>query len=238
MVGYQSDELLPLTRSREEIPSSAIWTKFLVALDEIRFSWPLVWPIKNRDLQYRAFLCAILFVVRRLLYALVPYTYGRLSHSLQLENLHSTEWMPSWALLLGFVTYRFMKDDLTKGLQSLLWQDLAIRSEQVISAETLKKTFSLPSLHARWSSGGFLSDFNKGGSLNTCLEEILFSFVPIACDLLTTTTFVGMRLGVGYGTGTSIVSLLYICCIAHNARLSILEGRKVVDSKRDRDAIG
>lgn len=238
MIRYQSDELLPLTRSRGESPSNAIWTKFFLALDEIRFSWPLVWPAKDRDLQYRAFLCGLLFILRRLLYALVPYTYSRLMDRLSLENLQSQQWLPPWALLLGLVMYKFGKDDLTKGLQSLLWQDLAIRSEKVISAETLKKTFSLPGSHARWSSGGFLSDFNKGGSLNTCLEEILFQFVPIGCDLLTTTTFVGLRLGLGYGTGTSMISLLYICCIARNARLSILEGRKVVDSKRDRDAIG
>jgi hypothetical protein len=47
------------------------------------------------------------------------------------------------------------------------------------------KIFDLPEEHDRWATGGFLSHFNKGGSLNACLEEVIFACFHITFDLLT-----------------------------------------------------
>jgi ABC-type bacteriocin/lantibiotic exporter with double-glycine peptidase domain len=188
------------------------WRKIL---DGVRELWPLIWPGRHEDLQHCAVLCGFIFVFQRLLYILVPYLLGRLVEVTE-EN------GDVWVLLPLFFACKLAKDHLCKELQSLLWRKIAYQTEQIVSLRALRHIFRLPEHYDTWASGAFLSDFNKGGLLNTCLEEILFSLVPVILDLLATTIYVWMLLGTGYGCLICVMSLWYIHFVIRTVQISIL----------------
>lgn len=122
------------------------WSKIL---DEVRDLWPLVWPGKHEDLQHRAVLCGLLFLLQQLLYILVPYLLRRLVEVASNKNEKKViqEPIASVLLLSGFFFCKFAKDHLCKELQSLLWRKIAYRTEQIVSSRTLRHIFKLPERH-------------------------------------------------------------------------------------------
>ena len=142
-----------------------------------------------------------------------------------------------WVQVFGLYAGGFVRDYLCKRVQSLLWLPCSLRSEQVISEKTLQTVLDNPEEELRWDSGGFLSDFNKGGSLNKCLEEILFTWIPLALDLFTTTIYIWIFLGPIYGLVIAAISSWYVYSIACNAQRSVCWSREVVEAKRMKDAV-
>jgi ABC-type transport system involved in Fe-S cluster assembly fused permease/ATPase subunit len=108
--------------------------------------------------------------------------------------------------VFGLFTCLFAKDHLCNYFQSWLWLEVGLRSQELIFVRTLIKIFDLLEEHDRWATGGFLSDFNKGGSLDACLEEVIFTWFPITFDLLTTSADLWMRLGIIYGLSVAMIS--------------------------------
>jgi hypothetical protein len=111
-----------------------------------------------------------------------------------------------WVLVFGLFTYLFAKGHLCKCFQLWLWLEVGLRSQELIFVRTLMKVFDLPEEHDRRAIGGFLSDFNKGGSLDACLEEVIFAWFHITFDLLTTSADLWMRLGIMYGLSAAMIS--------------------------------
>ncbi|KAH8787520.1 P-loop containing nucleoside triphosphate hydrolase protein [Hyaloscypha sp. PMI_1271] len=205
------------------------WKRYL---EDFRYALPLVWPDKGSGLQYRPIQCFGIFLVHRILYLLVPYLTGSLVKALE----NGVRDMRIWALLCGVLICPFVKDYLCKNLQSWLWLEVALRSQQVIALKFWDKIFDYPE-DERWATGGLLSDFNKGGCLNKCLEQALFIWTATSFDLITTAISVCSLLGITCGVLSITISLSYIYCIARNARRSLPWSRGVVETKRQKDAI-
>jgi hypothetical protein len=205
------------------------WKRYL---EDLRCALPLVWPDKGAGLQYRPIQCFGIFLVHRILYLLVPYLFGSLVKALQ----DGMQGVRVWVLLCGLLICQFVKDYLCKNLQSWLWLEVSLQSQQVISLKFLDKIFDCPE-DERWATGGLLSDFNKGGSLNKCLEQVLFVWTAIAFDLFTTAISVCALLGIAYGVLSAIISLGYVYYIAHNAHRFLAWSRGVVEAKRQKDAV-
>lgn len=196
-------------------------------LEDILYAWPLVWL--DQDHRYRLVLCAGITLLQLFFYARVPYLFGSV-----VEGVFEPE---IWVLLTELLLCVFLRDYLCTRLRSWIWQPYALRSQQLTAEKIQGKVFECPGKHSIWSSGGFLSDFNKGGSLNTCLEKVLFTWIPIALKLVMTTKYVWMLLGTFYGLAIAIISLWYIYCITRNSLRSISWNRKVVAAKRHKDAV-
>lgn len=202
-------------------------------LEDFRYAWPLVWPDKESGLRNRPIQCFGIFFFHRTLYLLVPYLFGTLVKLLQVEVQDAVIWL----FLCGLFICEFLKDYLCKSLQSWRWLEVALRSQKVISEKALTKYLGCPEKHETWATGGSLSDFNKGGCLNKCLEQVLFVWIAIAFDLLMTAVFVCAFLGIAYGISSVAISLWYIYCIARNGQSSLPQRRGVVEAKRQKDAI-
>ena len=195
--------------------------------EDIAYAWPLVWL--DKGYQYRLVLCAGISLLQLFFYARVPYLFGSAVEGVLDPDI--------WMLLTELLICVFLRDYLCTRLRSWIWQPYALRSQQLTAESTQDKVFNSPGKHSIWSSGGFLSDFNKGGSLNTCLEKVLFTWIPIALKLVMTTKYVWMLLGTFYGLLIATISIWYIYCITRNALRSISWNRKVVAAKRHKDAV-
>jgi ABC-type bacteriocin/lantibiotic exporter with double-glycine peptidase domain len=202
-------------------------------LEDFRYAWPLVWPDKDSGLQYRPIQCFGIFSFHRVLYLLVPYLFGTLVKLLDGKVQDDMIWFVLSGLFIG----EFLKDYLCKSLQSWRWLEVALRSQKVISEKALAKYLGCPEKHETWATGGSLSDFNKGGCLNKCLEQILFVWIAIVFDLIMTAVFICVFLGIAYGMSSAAISLLYIYCVARNGQRSLPQRREVVEAKREKDAI-
>lgn len=196
-------------------------------LDHISYAWPLVWL--DRTHRYKVALCAVISLLQLLFYARVPYLLGSVVGEVSEPGI--------LMLLIEFIVCVYVRDCLCDRFRSCLWQPYALRSQQLIAERIQDIVFRNPENHHTWSSGGFLSDFNKGGSLNSCLEKVLFTWIPISLKLLMTTMYVWELLGPRYGVLIASISLLYICFITRNALRSISWNRRVVRAKRHKDAV-
>jgi ABC-type multidrug transport system fused ATPase/permease subunit len=203
----------------------------------VRYAWPLVWPSEEDGHRHRLYLCGVMSFLQRILYILVPYLLGRVVNFLPLLDPEMLRTPIIWVQVFGLYVSGFVRDYLCKRVQSWLWLPCSLRSEQVFSGETLQTVLDNPKEELRWASGGFLSDFNKGGSLNKCLEEILFTWIPLLLDLFTTTIYIWIFLGPIYGLVIAVISSWYVYSIACNAQRSVYWSRDVVEAKRMKDAV-
>jgi ABC-type transport system involved in Fe-S cluster assembly fused permease/ATPase subunit len=88
-----------------------------------------------------------------------------------------------------------------------------------------------------WASGSFLSDLNKAGSAISCLEIVLFIWIPTSTKLLTTIVDLWWKLGRVYGFFVTIIGITYMCLIIRNALCFVPYRRQEVEKNRDRAAI-
>lgn len=114
-------------------------------LEDISYAWPLVWLDKNH--RYRLLLCAGISLLQLFSYARVPYLFGSVVVGVLEPEI--------WVLCV------FLRDYLCNRLRSWIWQPYALRSQQLTAEKIQDKVFECPRKHSIWSSGGFLSDFNK-----------------------------------------------------------------------------
>jgi hypothetical protein len=176
LVGNSANhEILPLLESAETSSrnSREYWKgcsederhSWKACLEDISYAWPLVWLDDGH--RYRLVLYAGISLLQLFFYARVPYLFGSV-----VEGVLEPE---IWNLLTELLLCVFLRDYICTRLRSWIWQPYALRSQQLTAERTQDKIFDSPGKHSTWSSGGFLSDFNKGGSPNTCLEKVLFT---------------------------------------------------------------
>ena len=203
-------------------------------LEYLKFVQPMVWPNETSGLCYRPIQCEGVLALQCVLHWLFPNLLGSLTESLSLLDSIS----PRLCIYLAatFICW-FLKDRVCKWLRSWLWLDVALLSQSIIQAKTLETAFYRLDKKEEWESGGFLSDFNKGGSIIVCLEVVLFTWIPTFFYLLTTIVDLWCRLGIRYGLIVTLIGLLYICLIVCNALRFVPYRRREVEKKRDRATI-
>jgi hypothetical protein len=174
-------------------------------LEDLRFAWPLVWPDKGSGLFYRPVCCGGVFsLLQCFLHWLFPNMLGNLTEML-LSPESPGQW---WCLCMtSLFSCLFLKEYLCKCFQSWLWLPVALRSENIVSEGAVTYALHRPEYRERWATGSFLSDLSKGGSPNACLEIVLFIWIPITINLLTTSVDLWWNLGTLYGFCVTMIGL-------------------------------
>lgn len=200
-------------------------------LSQVKLICKFTWPEKEDCLRTRLYLCACLFTLERTLYIALPYLYGTLFQAISLSQQSSG----TLYLLAGVFLCKYLKDHLTKSIRSLLWLEIAQGSRSKTLSEVLSCVSKKPC--SSWAEGKFLSNFNKGASLDVCFQEVLFSILPTIFDCATTTFSICHLIGRTFGLCVGILGLVFIIAAFYNASYIAPQRRVQVQAKRNRDCM-
>lgn len=224
----QGKPLLPQFNSEERPEFIQRWRKFCCTFQEL---WSLAWPSNLENIRSCAPLCAVIFVLQQGLYLLVPKLLARLVNSEHNGTLQN------WTTLAIYATAKLLKNHIFKDLLPISWLPIKHQIQLEIAMNKLETILKDP-LNELWITGESISDFNKVVSLNPCLEETLFTLIPLTFNLLATANCIWNILGPYFGIVFSIFCMWYLHRIIYIFQSSTPRKRVSVVSKRAKDAVG
>ncbi|KAJ6126177.1 hypothetical protein N7471_010681 [Penicillium samsonianum] len=178
-----------------------------------------MWPSKSPRLQAVAVICFLLVIFQRVLNVWIPIQTGAIITSLANQQ-NANDRQPPWFEICMYVFYRWLQANVGS-LRSGPWIPIGQYSYLELSTAAFEHVHSLSlDFHLRNQTGELLSALNKGKSINSFLEQIIFQFLPTLADLL---------IAIGY----FLVAFDVYYALVWNAKTR----RKMVDASRHEDAI-
>jgi ABC-type multidrug transport system fused ATPase/permease subunit len=196
-------------------------------------AWRIVWPSKGSGLCHLPFCCGGVFALQCFLRWLFPNILANLT-----ERLQSPAPLGAWCYLQMACTFAcLLLEYLCERLQSWLWLPVAMYSENNITIRAMEEAVKRQIDRDELADGGLVVDLGKGASPGTCLEIVLFTWIPIVADLVITVLDIWWKLGSAYGLCNTTIALSCICLIIYYGRRLVPVQRKAVKAKRNRDSI-
>lgn len=136
-----------------------------------------------------------------------------------------------------YVFYRWLQGNLGS-LRSGLWIPISQYSYLGLSTAGFEHVHSLSlDFHLEKQTGELLSALNKGKSINSFLEQIIFQFLPTLADLVIAIGYFLVAFDVYYALVVGISALVYVYITIRIAQRNAKTRRKMVDASRHEDAI-
>ena len=197
--------------------------------------FPYLWPSKDRRLQIMVVICFVLVMAQRVINLLVPDQLGQIVDRLQ----HKVPGSP-WTAICLFITFRFLQgtNGLLGAARSALWIPVSQYSYRELSVAAFEHVHSLSlDFHLGKKTGEVLSALGKGSSINTFLEQVTFSVVPMLLDLGAAIGYFLVRYDSYYALVIAIVAFWYIYLTIRMAQWRAEIRREMVNADREEDAV-
>ena len=221
--------------SRPTTTPSTTWWEYLRGYSLL---FPYMWPSKSRKLQIVVILCLILVFLQRVVNVLVPYQVGVVTDILSGEDGGPPQ-VP-WAQICLFIVYRLMQGSsgILGALRSSLWIPIGQYSYQALSTSAFEHVHSLSlDFHLGKRTGEVLSALSKGNSINTFLEQVTFSVVPMLVDLCVAIGYFLIAFDAYYALVVAIVTFNYMYLTIRLAQWRADIRRTMVNAGREEDAV-
>ena len=216
----------------EELPSRSC-LEYLSGFS--RFS-PYMWPSKSPYLQAVAVICFLLVIFQRVLNVWIPIQTGAIITSLANQQ-NANDLQPPWFEICMYGFYRWLQAN-AGSLRSGLWIPIGQYSYLELSTAAFEHVHRLSlDFHMRNQVGELLSALNKGKSINSFLEQIIFQFLPTLADLPIAIGYFLVAFDVYYALVVGISAFVYLYITICMAQWNAKTRRKMVDASRHEDAI-
>ena len=219
----------------DKLPSVTWWQ--YVANYSLFFKY--LWPAKSRELQSTFFLCILLLVGGRGVNVLVPYQAGKVVDLLMEGNESNNSQVP-WGAISLFVFYRFLQGSsgLLHSLRAALWIPIGQYSYRELALAIFEHVHTLSlDFHMNKKTGEVISAMNKGGSINTFLDQITFQVAPMMVDLAFAMAYFIYAFDIYYALIVALVSLAYMYITIRLAQWRADIKREVTNLDRVEDAV-
>ncbi|KAF2145158.1 uncharacterized protein K452DRAFT_295698 [Aplosporella prunicola CBS 121167] len=143
---------------------------------------PMIWPAKNRRMQFYVCLMLLCIAAQRALNMLIPRQMGIITNELMEDyGTHQLPWKP----ILLWIGLRFLGSQAgIEGLQSLVSTLLEQFSYAQITAAAFRHVMNLSmDFHTEKNSGELLKAVEQGHSLTSLMEYVFFDTAPLFLDL-------------------------------------------------------
>ncbi|KAJ9481353.1 hypothetical protein VN97_g12130 [Penicillium thymicola] len=219
--------------ARPEVLPSRSYVEYLSGFS--RF-FPYMWPSEFPRLQAAAVICFLLVILQRVLNVWIPIQIGTITTSLANQQ-DGNGFQPPWFEVSMYVFYRWLQGNLGS-LRSGLWIPISQYSYLGLSTAGFEHVHSLSlDFHLEKQTGELLSALNKGKSINSFLEQIIFQFLPTLADLVIAIGYFLVAFDVYYALVVGISALVYVYITIRIAQRNAKTRRKMVDASRHEDAI-
>ncbi|KAF2859022.1 putative vacuolar ABC heavy metal transporter [Piedraia hortae CBS 480.64] len=215
------------------LPSTS-WWEYLRAY---RIFMPYTWPGKDQKLQINFILCFGIVFLQRGVQILVPYQAGRITDILAGED--GPVRMP-WASIGLYITYRIFQgsNGLLGAVRQVLWIPIEQYSYRELSVAAFEHVHSLSlEFHLGKKTGEVLSALGKGSALNTFLESLTFSVLPMIVDLNVAMVYFLLKFDSYYALVMGAVTFWYVYITIRMASWRADIRRQATNARREEDAV-
>lgn len=200
--------------------------------------FPYLWPAKSRPLQITVVICFLLVMLARVVNLLVPIQVGRITNILSGEE-GQYPGVP-WGEICLYILYRLLQgsNGALGALRSTLWVPVSQYSYQELSTASFEHVHGLSlDFHLGKKTGEVLSALSKGSSINTFLEQVTFSVLPMLIDLGVAIGYFLVVFDAYYALVVAIVTFAYLYLTIRLAQWRAEIRREMVNSSRQEDAV-
>ncbi|KAL1644882.1 ATP-binding cassette-type vacuolar membrane transporter Hmt1 [Didymella pomorum] len=229
---HQHTEGAPPAWSRPTGAPTRSWWEYIKGYGVF---FPYLWPSKDRKLQIMVVMCFVLVLAQRVINLLVPDQLGRIVDRLE----HPINGNP-WTAICLFIGFRFLQgtNGVLGAARSALWIPVSQYSYRELSVASFEHVHSLSlDFHLGKKTGEVLSALGKGSSINTFLEQVTFSVVPMLLDLGAAIGYFLVKYDAYYALVIAIVTFWYIYLTIRMAQWRAEIRREMVNADREEDAV-
>ena len=228
------DQPQPEAWSRPDKVPSKSWWEYLRGYS---LFFPYLWPAKSLKLQITVIICFAIVLIQRVLNVLVPTQVGVITDILSGED--GEVYIP-WLQICLFILYKFLQggQGVMGAIRSTLWIPISQYSYQELSTAAFEHVHGLSlDFHLGKKTGEVLSALSKGNSINTFLEQVTFSVVPMLMDLAVAVAFFLYKFDAYYALVVAIVTFGYLYITIRLAQWRTEIRRDMVNCSRTEDAV-
>lgn len=229
---HQHTEGAPPAWSRPTGAPTRSWWEYIKGYGVF---FPYLWPAKDRRLQIMVVVCFVLVMAQRVINLLVPDQLGVIVDRLEHKTSGS-----AWTAICLFIAFRFLQgtNGLLGAARSALWIPVSQYSYRELSVAAFEHVHSLSlDFHLGKKTGEVLSALGKGSSINTFLEQVTFSVVPMLLDLGAAIGYFLIKYDSYYALVIAIVTFWYIYLTIRMAQWRAEIRREMVNADREEDAV-
>ncbi|KAI4709935.1 hypothetical protein J4E89_005165 [Alternaria sp. Ai002NY15] len=229
---HQHTEGAPPAWSRPTGAPARSWWEYIKGYHVF---FPYLWPSKDRKLQLVVIACFMLVLGQRVVNVLVPDLTGEI-----VKRLNDRERGNPWTAIMLYIGFRFLQgsNGLLGAARSALWIPVSQYSYRELSVAAFEHVHSLSlDFHLGKKTGEVLSALGKGSSINTFLEQVTFSVVPMLIDLGVAIAYFLIRFDAYYALVIAIVTFWYIYLTIRMAQWRAEIRREMVNADREEDAV-
>ncbi|XP_014557453.1 hypothetical protein COCVIDRAFT_97221 [Bipolaris victoriae FI3] len=229
---HQHTEGAPPAWSRPTGAPARSWWEYIKGYHVF---FPYLWPSKDGKLQLVVVACFMLVLAQRVVNVLVPDLTGEI-----VDRLKDPEKGNPWTAIMVYIAFRFLQgsNGLLGAARSALWIPVSQYSYRELSVAAFEHVHSLSlDFHLGKKTGEVLSALGKGSSINTFLEQVTFSVVPMLIDLAVAIAYFLVRFDAYYALVIAIVTFWYIYLTIRMAQWRAEIRREMVNADREEDAV-
>jgi len=200
--------------------------------------FPYVWPARSRKLQAVVFTCFLLVLATRALNVLVPYQSGVIVDELSGEDGAPVK-VP-WGSIGLYIFYRVLQGNngLLGAARSALWIPISQYAYRELSTASFEHVHSLSlDFHLGKKTGEVISALNKGNSINTFLDNVTFSLLPMLIDMLIAVAYFLTEFDAYYALIIFIMTVVYLYLTVRMSQWRSDKRREMIKLEREADAI-
>lgn len=198
---------------------------------------PYLWPSKDLKLKIVFVICIILVFAQRVVNIAVVAQVGLITNILSGEN--GPIRMP-WLEICAYIIFRLLQgqNGFLGASRSMLWIPIGQYSYRELSVAAFEHVHSLSlDFHLGKKTGEVISALSKGNSINTFLEQVTFSVVPMIIDLLVAIGYFLYIFDAYYALVVAIVTFWYVYLTIRMAQWRADIRRDMVNADRDEGAV-
>jgi ABC-type transport system involved in Fe-S cluster assembly fused permease/ATPase subunit len=206
--------------------------------------WPYLWPKDSIWLQARVVVCLILVGLQRGVNVLLPFQVGNLTDRLAGKpggpDLYDFAKEMPWLVLFGLNLLMLLQGEagLLGSLRSIIWVKVSQYSYKSLETSAFEHVHALSlDFHLGKRTGEVLSALNKGGAINTFLEQVTFQLIPMIIDLFLAIYFFHKRFDATFGTIVTINTFWYLYLTIKMAQTRVDQRREMTNADREEEAV-
>lgn len=199
--------------------------------------FPYLWPSKDRRLQIIVVICIAIVIAQRGINLLVPIQTGVITDILSGED--GPPRMP-WGPIILYIVFRMLQgsNGILGAIRGTLWIPISQYSYRELSVAAFEHVHGLSlEFHLGKKTGEVLSALSKGNSINTFLEQVTFSVLPMIVDLCVAFVYFLVRFDAYFALVVAVVTFWYIYLTIRMAQWRAEIRRVMVNADREEDAV-
>ncbi|CAO1617757.1 unnamed protein product [Jaminaea pallidilutea] len=184
---------------------------FRVFFQRIVMLFPYLWPSKSLPLQSLAVFCVFLLLIGRLVNIAVPITLGKIVQKLG-ESGDSSGSLGVWSWIGIYASLRCLQGSggLLNVAQNFAWLPLQQYSDRSMTLMAFRHLLDLSmKFHAKRKTGEVLRILDRGASVNSFFQYLIFSIGPIFMDITIATVFLSATFGPQVGLLLFAIMFVY-----------------------------